>query len=114
MACVNGRKKDNQRGRNRRAARTSRVVLDRLSKLGAQYWSPADCMKTLHFEERRRRRGITYQEFLDTWRLGEWLPDPNDPAGFTAARGRCQIVVLFKDETPCLITAKYVADFLSV
>jgi hypothetical protein len=113
MACVKGRKRDLERGQVKRAKQQLRismeVVLDRLSKLGAQFWSARDCLRTVHWQERMRLRGITYREFLDTWRHGEWLPDPENPEGFIAALGRCRIVVIFREEVPHLVTAKYVA-----
>jgi hypothetical protein len=114
MACVHGRKKDSERGKQRREAKQRSVVLDRLSKLGAQFWSAVDCLKTRHSIERMKLRGITYREFLDTWRQGEWLPDPENPDGFIAALGRCRIVVIFREEVPHLVTAKYVAAHQSI
>jgi hypothetical protein len=114
MAYVSAKKKDVLRGQMRRETRRRERVLDRLSKLGAQFWSAADCLRTTHALERMKLRGITYREFLDTWLLGDWLPDANDASTFIASLGRCRIVVAFRDETPHLVTAKYVAAHQAV
>lgn len=114
MAYLSGKRKDVIRGERRRAQRHEARVLDRLSRLGGEWWSAADCLRTTHSRERLERRGITYREFIDTWRLGEWLPDADDASVFEACLGRCRIVVAFEEETPKLVTAKYVAAHRAV
>ena len=47
-------------------------------------------------------------EFDLTWSHGVWRADEQADT-FTATWNRCEIVVGFEEETPTLVTAKYLA-----
>lgn len=114
MANLSGKKKDMQRGERRRAERQRDDVLSHFGQLAPRWWPLAGCVSTGHYLDRAELRNVTWDELAATWSLGEWLPDSDDPARFEAAHGRCRIVVEFFEETPQLVTAKYVAAHRAV